>query len=343
MESIFVSALRSFFRAFFAVCGILLGLVIFSFVYAMFTGTGFIEEKTTMTILSDASGKRMMVSPTAPAILQLNIHGPIGIDRLDLSSETVENILIESRMGMLSHDRVKGILLHINTPGGTVVDSDNIYRMLQQYKERYQVPVFAYVDGLCASGGMYIASAADQIFASPSSAIGSVGVIYGPFMNVYQAMGKIGVEAKTLTEGIDKDTLNPMRPWKEGEDQWIKDILAFSYDRFLTVVTTGRARLTKDLLIHTLGARMFNCETAQKLGYVDHAMSSREEALLALCEQVQIDPGHPYQVVELSPKRNWLSGLVNGTSPLVSGKVEHGFAWEGDTKKAPFSYLYQAK
>lgn len=341
MESIFVSALRSFFRAFFAVCGILLALVIFSFVYAMFTGVGLVEEKTTLEILTDAEGKREIVSPTAPAILQLNVHGPIGIDRLDLSTEVVENILTDSRKGLLAHGRVKAILLHINTPGGTVVDSDNIYRMLLQYKERYQVPVFAYVEGLCASGGMYIASAADQIFASPSSAIGSVGVIYGPFMNVSQAMGKIGVEAKTLTEGIDKDTLNPTRPWREGEDQWIKNLLASNYERFLSVVTTGRPRLTKDLLVHTLGARMFDCEEAEKLGYIDHAMSSREEALLALCHQVGIDPNQPYQVVELLAKRNWLSDLVNGTSPLVTGKVEHGLSWGNEAKKAPFSYLYQ--
>ena len=342
-ESVFVSAIRSFCRSFFAVCGILLAFFAFSTVYSMFSGGALIEEKTNLNILVDAEGKREMVSLSAPAILQINVHGAIGIDLKDINSENVENILVDSRSGLLSHGRVKGILLHINSPGGTVVDSDNIYRMLKEYKERYKVPIYAYVDGLCASGGMYIACASDKIFASPSSAIGSVGVIYGPFFNVYNTLGKIGVEAKTLTEGIDKDTLNPTRPWKEGEDQWIKDLLAANYDRFLMIVTEARPRLTKDQLTHVLGARMFDGQLAEKLGYIDHAMASRDDALLALMEEAQIDPTHPYQVVELEPKHSWLSELMTSKSSLLSGKIEHTFDLGEGSKRSPFAYLYQPK
>lgn len=65
-------------------------------------------------------------------------------------------------------------LVYINTPGGTVVDADGIYRALLEYKTKYDVPIYAYIDGLCASGGMYVALAADKIFASDVSLIGSV-------------------------------------------------------------------------------------------------------------------------------------------------------------------------
>ncbi|MBI3508459.1 MAG: S49 family peptidase, partial [Chlamydiia bacterium] len=217
----------------------------------------------------------------------------------------------------------------------------DIYSMLKQYKEQYKVPIYAYVDGLCASGGMYIASSADKIFASPSSAIGSVGVIYGPFFNISQTLGKVGVEARTLTEGIDKDALNPTRPWKEGEDQWIKDLIAFSYNRFLDVVTQARPKLTKDQLLHVLGARMFNCVEAEKLGYIDHAMSSRRETLLALMQEAHIDPAHPYQVVQLEARHNWLNELVKSQTSILSGKIEHRFDVSPMHERAPLSYLYQ--
>ncbi|MBI3508754.1 MAG: S49 family peptidase, partial [Chlamydiia bacterium] len=120
-ESVFISALRSFLKAFFALAGLFLAFVIFSSVYAFMSGGSLIEEKTSLTILPDANNQRTLVSPSAPAILQINIHGVIGMDGKDINSQAMENILIDSRTGMLAHDRVKAILLHINTPGGTVV------------------------------------------------------------------------------------------------------------------------------------------------------------------------------------------------------------------------------
>jgi protease-4 len=336
-ESVALSALRSFCRAFFAVSGILLAFFIFSTVYSLFSSSPLLESKTTLNILPDAAGKRELVSLAAPAILQINVHGPIAIDPKDINNERVENILIESRTGLLANNRVKGILLHINSPGGSALDSDDIYLMLKEYKQRYNVPIFAYVDGLCASGGMYIASAADQIFASPSSMIGSVGVIFGPFFNIYNTMTKIGLEAKTLTEGLDKDTLNPTRPWRSGEEGWLQDLIAFSYDRFVSIVTEARPRLSKDQLVNVLGAKMFNCQEAEQLGYIDHAMTNRSQALLALMEQAHIDPSQGYQVVELEPKQSWLAELVRGRS-----QIEHKFDFGTAThRSSPVSYLYQ--
>ncbi len=159
-ESIFVSTLRTFCRMFFGVIAILIAFFLFSFLYSSMATSPLLVEKTTMEILPDANGKRVLAPLSSPAILQIPIHGVIG-DPQKLNAEVFQNVLLDSRTGLLSHDRVKGILLHFNTPGGTVVDSDVIYRMLRDYKVKYNVPIFGYVEGLCASGGMYIASSAD--------------------------------------------------------------------------------------------------------------------------------------------------------------------------------------
>ncbi len=321
-ESIFVSALRSFCRMFFAVAGIFLSFILMSLLYNSIsdTATSPTEAKTKIKYLPDAKGNRE-TSSTSPVILQVNIHGVIGEPKI-LDSTIIQNILLDSRTGTLKDDRVKGILLHMNTPGGTVMDSDNIYRMLREYKERYKVPVFAYVDGLCASGGMYIACAADQVFAGPASIIGSVGVIIGPFFNVVGTLDKLGVLSRTITEGLDKDMMSPFRPWKADEDASLKAVTAYFYQQFVNIVTAARPRMDKTKLIEQYGAQVFDPETAESYGYIDHANASRETTLAALLTEAKVDPAKTYQVVELEPKSEWLSNLLS-KSPMISGKIEH--------------------
>lgn len=341
-ESIFVSGLRSFCRMFFAVCGIFLAIIAMSTLYSSIsTATTTIETKTKIKYLPDAENKRELVASTAPVILQLNIHGVIGEPNM-LDSSIVQNILVESRTDTLKDNRVKGILLHMNTPGGTVVDSDNIYRMLKDYKERYKVPVFAYVDGLCASGGMYVISSADQVFAGPSSIIGSVGVIIGPFFNLVEGLAKLGVKSETITEGLNKDMMSPFRPWKTDEDASLKAVTSYFYQQFVDVVTGARTRIDRTKLVQEYGAKVFDPITALEYGYVDHANSSRNEALLALMQQVGIDPAKPYQVVSLEAKSEWLSNLFNEkTSPLFTGKIEHTLDTGAPKIRDQVAYLYQ--
>lgn len=338
-ESIFVSALRSFCRMFFSICGIFLAIFFVSTIYSLLTPSPLTQEHTTLEILPDAKGNRELVSFNTPAILQIDIHGVIG-EPQKLDASIVENILLDSRSGLLSHDRVRGILLHMNTPGGTVVDSDSIYRMIKDYKQKYNVPVFAYVEGLCASGGMYIACASDQVFAGPSSIIGSVGVIIGPFFNFYETLNKVGAFARTLTQGLDKDMMNPTRPWKEGEDAPLKAVTAFFYNQFVDIVSSNRPRIDKDKLVQEYGAKVFNPIEAQALGYVDVASASRNEALEALLKEAQIDGEKPYQVVQLRPRTDLLSQFLM-KSPLFTGKIEHSLQVGGPQIRDQFAYLYQ--
>lgn len=342
-EPILKAALRTFLRMFFAILGLFFSFFLVSVVYGILNGSNpMIEEKTAMEVRPDAQGKKEFLPPSTPVVLELKIHGPIGMMDTpeSVTSEHIENILIDSRTKLLAKDRVKAILLHFNTPGGSVFDSDDIYRMLLDYKARYQVPIFAYVDGLCASGGMYIASAADQIFASPSSVIGSVGVVSGPFFNFHETLKKIGVDALTLTEGKDKDSLNPMRPWKPDEAKTHQDLLAGFYDRFVEIVTNARPKLERYELTHEYGAKVFIAKQAEERGYIDVAGASRADALNALLKKASLNPEEPYQVVELKNTPHWISHLVKGIDTLAKGKVEHRVFFGEPTLKDPFAYLY---
>lgn len=341
-ESIFVSSLRSFCRCFFAVFGIFLSIMLVTFLYSIVSAPKGYEEKTQLTVLPDLAEHRDLLSTSSPVILRVNIHGIIGEPGMD--SETIENILLDSHTGLLTGDRVKGVLLHFNTPGGVVVDADNIYRMLKAYKEKYHLPVYGFVDGLCASGGMYISCCADQIYATPPSVIGSIGVIIGPFFNFSDAMGKIGIQSQTLTQGLDKDMLSPFRTWKENEDASLKVIIASMYNRFVDLVAANRPRVDKTKLVNEYGAQVYDGKKAQEIGYIDVAEASYNEVLAALMKEAKIDTTKPYQVVELKPRTDWISMLASNKSPLFTGKIEHIFNG-GDRKSSSvreqFSYYYE--
>ena len=341
-ESIFVSAIRSFCRMFFAICGIFLALILMALVYSSMAGTtdSPTQAKTNIKYLPDAKGNRE-TSSTSPVVLQINVHGVIGDSKTGIDSDGVEHILLDSRTGALKEGRVKAILLHMDSPGGTVVGADNIYRMLNEYKARYKVPVFAYVDGLCASGGMYISCAADQIYAGPASIIGSIGVIIGPFFNMFDTLGKIGVISKTITQGLDKDMMSPFRPWKADEDASLQAVTRFFYQQFVDIVANAKPRMDRTKLVEQYGAKVFDSVTAQQYGYVDFAESSRDAALLALLKEANIDGTKTYQVIELEPKSEWLSALVNSKSPLFTGKIEHTIDTGMPVIREKVAYLYQ--
>lgn len=342
-ESIFVSAVRSFCTSFAALLGILLGLVVIGVVIALASSSATLSPtKNTMVVVPDANGNRKVLAETTPAILRLDINGVIGLSSLTQSH--FESLLLDSREDILKNNRVKGVLLYINTPGGTVTDSDQIYRHILAYKQKYKVPVYAYVEDLCASGGMYIASSTDKIYASPTSVIGSVGVIMGPAFNFSKIMDKIGVQSLTLSEGKDKDMLNPFRPWQPGEDQSLRTITSALYNQFVNIVTEGRSRVSREKLISEYGAHVFDSTDAQAIGYVDVANAEYNTALKDLVKAAGIAENQEYQVIKIETPVDFFSQLVQSRTGLLSGKLTHVFQIGQNTTSelsGKFLYLYE--
>lgn len=322
-DSIFYSSVRSFFITACAVIGFCLALVLMVLlISALSTTTETLTEPAavyTPEIVPNAKGVRKVLSSDAPIILKLNISGIIGADSLNMS--TFRTQLVESREGIFKTDRVKAILLHIESPGGTVTDADAIYHALKNYKEEYKVPVYAFVDGLCASGAMYIAASADKILATDVSLIGSIGVIVPALFNVSQLMEKVGVQSLTLYEGKGKDELNPFRPWQKGEDQNLKDAIAYYYASFVDIMTSNRPHLNKEKLINDYGANVYPAVIAQQYGYIDQAGVELHTAIDLLAKHIGIEDDF-YQVVQLE-KKSWYSDLFTGYNSLMSGTVKH--------------------
>lgn len=343
-DSILYSAIRALVVAFWVVIGLCLGFVVISLIVGSLTGGNNSEAQLTTVnteeILPNANGTRETLSSDAPVILQINIDGIIGTD--SLSEQTIRQKLVESREGNLKNSRVKGVLLYINTPGGTVTDADGIFRALGDYKKKYNIPIFAYVDGLCASGGMYVALAADKIYASDTSLIGSVGVIAPGFFNVTKLLDKIGVETLTISAGKGKDALNPLRPWKPNEDENYRQIIDYYYQHFVTLVTTHRPKITKEELIKDYGAHIFPAPEALERGFIDFSGIPLADTLRALLKAADITT-EKYQVIQLENKNWWQSLFSSQASSLFTGKIQHqiSFSPEIDIQlRNQYLYLY---
>lgn len=161
----------------------------------------------------------------------------------------------------------KAVFLQINSPGGSPVQSGQIYRNVMRLKEKHGLPVYAFIDDLGASGAYYVAAAADEIFADPSSIVGSIGVISQGFADD-GALKKLGIEGRVYKAGEYKDFLSPLRPVTEEELVHMQGLLSELHRQFIDAVKDGRgARLSDDVLLFS--GLFWTGEQALDLGLVD--------------------------------------------------------------------------
>lgn len=341
-ESIFVSALRGFFKSIGVVLGV--GIALFVVIIGISAVSSSIDppDKSELKLSADADWNRKLLPDSTPVILRMDLTGVIGTG--NNREKKFREMLLSSREGVLANGRVKGILLMVNSPGGSATDSSAIYHLLKTYKEKYKIPIYSYVDGMCASGGMFISCAADKIYSSEESIVGSVGVRLGPVFNFSTGMEKVGISSLTLTEGKDKDALNPFRPWKEGEDDALKGVMAASYKQFIEAVVSNRKEMNKEKLMTEYGAQIFSAKKAQKLGYVDDGNASYDGTLALLAKASGIKEEDKYQVLEIEPRQSFLKDLAENRSEIFKGKIEHIFPLAPNINtelSGKILYLYQ--
>jgi protease IV len=165
---------------------------------------------------------------------------------------------------------VAGVIVRINSPGGSVAASDTIYHEIMSFREKKKVPVYAQIMEIGASGAYYVASAADRIVASPSAITGSIGVI-AMKINVEKLLSKIGVSEETYKSGPKKDFWSPFRPSTEDEKKMLQEIIDKLYSRFLDVVYTGRQKVLTRGEVKTLAdGRILTAGDALKVKLIDH-------------------------------------------------------------------------
>ncbi|ART61818.1 signal peptide peptidase SppA [Kushneria marisflavi] len=138
------------------------------------------------------------------------------------------------------------VVLDINSPGGSPVQSQRIYDEIRRLRSTGDKPIIAVIEDIGASGAYYIASAADKIYAAPASLVGSIGVIYSGF-GFEGAMEKLGIERRVFTAGENKDMLDPFQPVSDAQRRFWQHVLDQTHDQFINAVKAGRGdRLSDD-------------------------------------------------------------------------------------------------
>ena len=222
-----------------------------------------------------------------PKVGVVEIFGVIGED-----DEAIEQL-----DDLTSDASVKALVLHVNSPGGSVGTAQRIVSRVQAL----EVPVVAALDDVAASGGYYVATAADSIFALPGTLTGSIGVIMA-FPDFSALMKKIGVEYQVVKTGPYKDAGSPFRSLEDDERRWISAVLDDVHGQFVEAIADGRG-MPADSVEVLADGRFFSGRMAMEWGLVDR-MGDLDSAIAAAAEMAGIE-GEPAVIRQRPRRRIW--------------------------------------
>lgn len=198
----------------------------------------------------------------------VDLQGVIASD-----SRASADAIITGLRAAFEDSHTAGVILRINSPGGSPVQSGYINDEIRRLRDKYpDIPLYAVLQDICASGGYYVAAAADEIYADKSTLVGSIGVRMDSFGFV-ESMDKLGVERRLLTAGEHKGFLDPFLPLKEDDVRHINSVLGEIHEQFINTVRAGRG----DRLVESdelFSGYVWTGERGLALGLVDALGSS---------------------------------------------------------------------
>lgn len=192
-----------------------------------------------LVLVVDWGGSEKLVDGKHTALV--NVRGTIEATG-DASAEKINGAL----QSAFEDKGTAGVIMRINSPGGSPVQSGIVYDEIRRLRTKYpEIPLYVVVEDLCASGGYYIASAADKIFVDKASIVGSIGVLMDGF-GFTGTMEKFGVERRLLTAGSNKGFLDPFSPQDEKQKEHAQILLGEIHKQFIDVIRKGRGQRLKE-------------------------------------------------------------------------------------------------
>lgn len=284
---------------------------------------GCLPTSVTFNFGDDSGIKSAVVGgdSTGPSVALIDVRGVLldgpapGLGGL-LSSGRSPVAELAAKLRLAERDAdVRAVIVRINSPGGGVAASETMYNEVRRFRQRSGKPVVACMTDVAASGGYYLALAADRIVAQPSGITGSIGVIV-PTVNFSEGMRKVGIVARSIKSGGNKDLANPLEPVREGQYAVLQGIVDEFYARFRALVVerrrldgTGRGEMSVDELTD---GRVFTGSHAVRLGLAD----SPGDVLDALEEAKRLAGVPSARLLK------YYRGREAPTTPLVMGDLD---------------------
>jgi protease IV len=231
------------------------------------------ESPLTETIVIDDPG-----GIANPKIAMIDVRGTI-IDAarpglFGSGANPVDELV--SRLRLAEEDStVKAVILRINSPGGSVTASDTMYREVRRFATVTKKPIIASLGDVAASGGYYLALGCDEIITQPTTITASIGVII-PTINVSDGLKRIGIVARSIKSGANKDLANPLEPMREGQYAILQGMVDEFYARFRGLVVERRPQIASDRLEELTDGRVVTGAEALRMGLADREGDLRD-------------------------------------------------------------------
>jgi len=248
------------------------------------------------------------------SLLGRNVESPVSLSGDKIGVLEIKGVILDSKEILANLKRyvddrnVKGILLRIDSPGGAVAPSQEIYSEIRKIHEAGKKKVVASFGNVAASGAYYVASAADRIISNPGSLTGSIGVIM-ELTNIRGLLDKIGVDSYVIKSGEFKDVGSITRPMSERERQLIQGVIDDVYMQFVEDVAKGR-KMDVEKVKQIANGSIFSGRQALGLGLVDQLGTFRD-AVKLLAELSDIE-GEPRLIYEKKEGPSWLDYVAEG-------------------------------
>ena len=210
--------------------------------------------------------KDSQAAPKDEHITILHVEGtiqPESYGSLDYSQDWVLEQIEEAALD----DNNRGLILFINTPGGTVYETDEVYLELLEYQETGK-PYYVAMGSQATSGGYYMSAPADKIFANRNCWTGSIGVTMGTFYDISGLLDKYGIETETITSGENKAMGSSVEPMTKEQKEIFQSLVDEAYDQFVDIVATGRNMTVKEVRKLADG-RIYTAKQALDNGLID--------------------------------------------------------------------------
>ena len=323
--------------------GLMAGFVVLSIVGGLFAliSLGMLLSSITKDGASTSLERVWGTEGASGHLRAIRISGTIMTDADDgaLLSSGTYGYEVADQLDSLKTDQADGVVLLVNTPGGTITGSKAIADAITRYRERTGKPVLVHVEGSSTSGGVYSTATANEIIADHGSMIGSIGVILGPlprYKDVVATGSTLlqqgitttgGISQEYITAGSGKDLNNPYRDLTEQERQRLQAMVDDDYEIFVAEVAAGR-KLDPQRIRNELGAGIFSARQAVNVGLAD-AVMGRDEFFRHAATAAGLDPDKT--VVERVAEPTGLSSLFGakrawGTSLPLSALGEKAVA-----------------
>lgn len=271
---------------------------------------------------STSTQKDTVVGSGTAHLAVVDIIGTIGADKQSVNSTDTIKALNKA----FSNAQAKAVVLNINSPGGSPVQSDEIWQEIRYLKGQHkEKKLYAMIGDTGASGAYYIASAADEIIVNPSSLVGSIGVIM-PNYGINGLMQKLGVQDRTLTAGENKALLSMTQPVDQKQKEHVQDVLNNVHGHFIQAVKDGRGDKLKSTDPRIFSGLFWTGDQAVTLGVAD-----RIGSMHSLKRELKLDKAVNY-TIEYNPLDNILGRMGSEIGQGIASSVSQQLQTEQNLK-----------